>query len=203
MYKDRHDQLTEHMWCIMGLTQLSLHWYLLQFCNLNFLTYLVCFASSFSFFFSWYSMLSQDSINYDHIFKIILVGDNGVGKSSIIRRFCEGTYTTGMDTTIGVDFYLSDIDVKGKKIKVRLAWAIMINVIMVVMPWWVELQRHFHLKKRQFSSNLFLYFLHQVNSVSFKISLLGIFLLCLQVHVCLLFVQVVSIVFKVDYILIW
>ena len=64
-------------------------------------------------------MLSQDSINYDHIFKIILVGDNGVGKSSIIRRFCEGTYTTGMDTTIGVDFYLSDIDVKGKKIKVR------------------------------------------------------------------------------------
>lgn len=78
----------------------------------------------------------------------------------------------------------------------------MINVIMVVMPWWVELQRHFHLKKRQFSSNLFLYFLHQVNSVSFKISLLGIFLLCLQVHVCLLFVQVVSIVFKVDYILI-
>lgn len=78
----------------------------------------------------------------------------------------------------------------------------MINVIMVVMPWWVELQRHFHLKKRQFSSNLFLYFLNQVNSVSFKISLLGIFLLCLQVHVCLLFVQVVSIVFKVDYILI-
>ena len=58
------------------------------------------------------------SENYDHIFKIILVGDNGVGKSSIIRRFCEGGYTQDMDTTIGVDFYLSEIEVNGKKIKV-------------------------------------------------------------------------------------
>ena len=60
----------------------------------------------------------SESVSYDHIFKIILVGDNGVGKSSIIRRFCEGTYTHDMDTTIGVDFYLSEIDVSGKKIKV-------------------------------------------------------------------------------------
>ena len=62
--------------------------------------------------------MASESVSYDHIFKIILVGDNGVGKSSIIRRFCEGTYTHDMDTTIGVDFYLSEIDVNGKKIKV-------------------------------------------------------------------------------------
>ncbi len=63
-------------------------------------------------------MASENVTNYDHIFKIILVGDNGVGKSSIIRRFCEGGYTQDMDTTIGVDFYLSEIEVDGKKIKV-------------------------------------------------------------------------------------
>lgn len=63
-------------------------------------------------------IMVSESVSYDHIFKIILVGDNGVGKSSIIRRFCEGTYTHDMDTTIGVDFYLSEIDVSGKKIKV-------------------------------------------------------------------------------------
>ena len=64
-------------------------------------------------------MASENVTNYDHIFKIILVGDNGVGKSSIIRRFCEGGYTQDMDTTIGVDFYLSEIEVNGKKIKVH------------------------------------------------------------------------------------
>ena len=63
-------------------------------------------------------MMASESVTYDHIFKIILVGDNGVGKSSIIRRFCEGSYAQDMDTTIGVDFYLSEIEVDGKKIKV-------------------------------------------------------------------------------------
>jgi small GTP-binding protein len=64
--------------------------------------------------------IASESVNYDHIFKIILVGDNGVGKSSIIRRFCEGSYANDMDTTIGVDFYLSEIEVNGKKIKVKI-----------------------------------------------------------------------------------
>ena len=41
-----------------------------------------------------------------------------MGKSSFIRRFCEGSYVADMETTIGVDFYLSEIDVNGKKIKV-------------------------------------------------------------------------------------
>ena len=62
---------------------------------------------------------SSSQVTYDHIFKIILIGDNGVGKSSFIRRFCEGSYVADMETTIGVDFYLSEIDVNGKKIKVR------------------------------------------------------------------------------------
>ena len=65
---------------------------------------------------------------YDHIFKIILVGDNGVGKSSIIRRFCEGTYAQDMDTTIGVDFYLSEIDVNGKKVKVSMSWTVQYSI---------------------------------------------------------------------------
>jgi Ras-related protein Rab-8A len=63
---------------------------------------------------------SSSQVTYDHIFKIILIGDNGVGKSSFIRRFCEGSYVADMETTIGVDFYLSEIDVNGKKIKVKI-----------------------------------------------------------------------------------
>ena len=35
-------------------------------------------------------------------------------------RFCEATFAGEMETTIGVDFYLSEIDVNGKKIKVTL-----------------------------------------------------------------------------------
>ena len=35
-----------------------------------------------------------------------------------ILRFCEGNFVGEMESTIGVDFYLSEIDVDGKKIKV-------------------------------------------------------------------------------------
>ncbi len=62
--------------------------------------------------------VKNTAVTYDHIFKVILIGDNGVGKSSFIRRFCEGTFVADMESTIGVDFYLSEIDVSGKKIKV-------------------------------------------------------------------------------------
>lgn len=66
------------------------------------------------------TLAESTAVTYDHIFKIILIGDNGVGKSSFIRRFCESTFVGEMETTIGVDFYLSEIDVKGKKIKVKI-----------------------------------------------------------------------------------
>ena len=64
------------------------------------------------------ALVASTTVNYDHIFKIILIGDNSVGKSSFIRRFCEGTFVADMESTIGVDFYLSEIAVDGKKIKV-------------------------------------------------------------------------------------
>ena len=35
-------------------------------------------------------------------------------------RFCEKNFVGEMETTIGVDFYLSEIDVNGKKIKVAI-----------------------------------------------------------------------------------
>ena len=38
---------------------------------------------------------------FDHLFKILLVGDAGVGKSSILLRFTEGTYNSHQASTIG------------------------------------------------------------------------------------------------------
>ena len=36
--------------------------------------------------------------------KVLVVGNGGVGKSSLIQRYCKGTYTDGYKKTIGVDF---------------------------------------------------------------------------------------------------
>ena len=36
--------------------------------------------------------------------KVVVVGNGAVGKSSLIQRFCRGTFTKDYKKTIGVDF---------------------------------------------------------------------------------------------------
>lgn len=42
--------------------------------------------------------------DYDHLFKLVLIGDSGVGKSCILLRFADDSFTESYITTIGVDF---------------------------------------------------------------------------------------------------
>lgn len=42
--------------------------------------------------------------------KVVIVGNGGVGKSSMIQRYCKGTYTKDYKKTIGVDFLERQIE---------------------------------------------------------------------------------------------
>lgn len=45
-----------------------------------------------------------------HLYKVLVIGDYAVGKTSIIRRYCEGSFTPNYKLTIGVDFALKKIE---------------------------------------------------------------------------------------------
>ena len=49
-----------------------------------------------------------------------MIGDAGVGKSSILLRFTDDTFNEHLEATIGVDFKVKMIDVGGKKCKVTV-----------------------------------------------------------------------------------
>ena len=53
------------------------------------------------------SMMNQT--DYDYVFKILLIGDSGVGKSSLLMRFADDIFTDNFLPTIGVDFKIRTI----------------------------------------------------------------------------------------------
>lgn len=56
--------------------------------------------------------------DFDYVFKVLVLGDSSVGKSSVIRRFHSNVFDQRLPTTIGVDFFIHDFEVDGKKVKV-------------------------------------------------------------------------------------
>lgn len=60
------------------------------------------------------------SPEYDYLFKLLLIGDSGVGKSCLLLRFADDAYTESYISTIGVDFKIRTIELDGKAIKLQI-----------------------------------------------------------------------------------
>merc|ERR1712154_590649 len=63
---------------------------------------------------------SAMTTEYDYLFKLLLIGDSGVGKSCLLLRFADDTYTDSYISTIGVDFKIRTVDLDTKTIKLQI-----------------------------------------------------------------------------------
>ncbi|XP_044740156.1 ras-related protein Rab-35 [Chrysoperla carnea] len=57
---------------------------------------------------------------YDHLFKLLIIGDSGVGKSSLLLRFSDNTFNGSYITTIGVDFKIRTVELNGERVKLQI-----------------------------------------------------------------------------------
>lgn len=57
---------------------------------------------------------------YDFVFKVVLIGDSGVGKSNLLSRFTRNEFNLESKSTIGVEFATRNVEVDGKIIKAQI-----------------------------------------------------------------------------------
>jgi len=57
---------------------------------------------------------------YDYLYKVVLIGDSGVGKSNLLSRFTRNEFNLETKSTIGVEFATRSIQADGKTIKAQI-----------------------------------------------------------------------------------
>ncbi|XP_011202441.1 PREDICTED: ras-related protein Rab-43 [Bactrocera latifrons] len=58
--------------------------------------------------------------NFDFLFKVVLIGDCGTGKTCIVERFKTGNFIERHGNTIGVDFSMKTVNIEGKQVKLQI-----------------------------------------------------------------------------------
>ena len=58
--------------------------------------------------------------DYDYLFKVVLIGDSGVGKSNLLSRFTKNEFSLESKSTIGVEFATRSIRVDEKVVKAQI-----------------------------------------------------------------------------------
>lgn len=57
---------------------------------------------------------------YDILFRLLLLGDSGVGKTCMLRRFTDSEFDPSHISTIGVDFKMKTVEIDGVKVRVQI-----------------------------------------------------------------------------------
>lgn len=58
--------------------------------------------------------------DYEHHFKLLIIGDSAVGKSSLLLRFADNTFSHNYVTTVGVDFKVRTITIDNERVKLQI-----------------------------------------------------------------------------------
>ena len=65
-------------------------------------------------------MTSEGSVNFDYLFKYIIIGDAAVGKSNLLLRYAHGQFKPEYQLTIGVEFGSKNVEIRNKVYRIQI-----------------------------------------------------------------------------------
>ena len=57
---------------------------------------------------------------FDLQIKLLMIGDSAVGKTSLLLRYANDTFSSTFITTIGIDFKIKTVDLDGRRVKLQI-----------------------------------------------------------------------------------
>ena len=65
-------------------------------------------------------MTSGGAVNFDYLFKYIIIGDAAVGKSNLLLRYAHGQFKPEYQLTIGVEFGAKNVEIRNKTYRIQI-----------------------------------------------------------------------------------
>lgn len=71
--------------------------------------------------------------NFDYMFKLLIIGNSSVGKTSFLFRYCDNSFTSAFVSTVGIDFKVKTVIRNDKKVKLQIWVRILIALVLCVV----------------------------------------------------------------------
>lgn len=82
-------------------------------------------------------MAGRDN-SFDMQIKLLMIGDSGVGKTCLLLRYANDSFSPTFITTIGIDFKIKNIQLESKRIKLQ------VMSYLLTTNWWKTLTHHYN-----------------------------------------------------------
>ena len=73
--------------------------------------------------------------NFDYMFKLLIIGNSSVGKTSFLFRYADDTFTSAFVSTVGIDFKVKTVCHNNKRIKLQI-WVSMTSTTTIICKCW-------------------------------------------------------------------